>query len=360
MKKTPLYNQHISLNGRMVDFAGWHMPVQYSGVMQEHLAVRDTIGIFDVSHMGEIVLEGPNVLKTVQYLTCNDLSQLNEGQCQYSAMLTPQGTFIDDIIVYPHSDKKVFICVNAGNTDKDFAWIQEHAGDTVAVRNESDQWCQLAVQGPKAKDLLADLIDVPLEKLRRFYFCNTKLDNTEILLSRTGYTGEDGFEIYAESGQASVLWDTIMDKGNSFGLQACGLAARDTLRLEAAYPLYGHEIDADTNPFEARLHWIVKLGKDDFLGKAALEEIKVAGWKRELVGIMMLDRGIPREGYSLFQNDKQIGQLVSGTYSPSLKQGIGTAFVTRGCCTKGDEIAVDIRGKKRKARVVSLPFYKSS
>jgi len=358
MQRTPLYETHKKLGARMTEFGGWEMPVQYKGIRAEHQAVRNQVGLFDISHMGEIIVRGPDAKSAVQYLTCNDLNRLEAGKCQYSALLTPEGTFVDDIIIYPLANDHIFICVNAGNTDKDFDWIQSRTVGSVTIRNESADWCQLAVQGPKAEAVLHNLFGETVTSLGRFAFTFVNLQSHQVLVSRTGYTGEDGFEIYGPAAVATDLWDQLMDAGKDHDLMPCGLGARDTLRLEVNYPLYGHEISDQTHPFEAGLAWIVKLNGDDFIGKAALEVIKKEGWQRQLVGINMEDRGIPRQGYALYDADRRVGEVVSGTLSPSLGTAIGTAYVARSTVDKCDKIAVDIRGKKRKAAIVEVPFYK--
>lgn len=357
MKRTPLYEIHQQLGARMVDFGGWELPVSYRGIREEHRAVRETVGLFDISHMGELILSGPAARSAVQFLTCNDLHKLKAGQCQYSALLTEQGTFVDDIIVYPLGDETILLCVNAGNTDKAEAWIKKHLTGGVKLYNESARWCQLALQGPLAQATLQPLVSIDLDQLRRFNFCETSVAGVSVLLSRTGYTGEDGFEIYGPAGDAPTLWETCLDAGT---VEPCGLGARDTLRLEAALPLYGHEIDDTINPYEAGLAWIVKLEKGDFLGQAALKAIKSQALRRRLVGLKMQERAIPRQGYTVWDNDRQVGEVRSGTLSPTLDCGIATAYVESEAAAANNVFTVDIRGKKRKAGLVALPFVKKS
>jgi len=344
----------------MVSFGGWEMPVQYSGIRVEHQAVREQAGLFDISHMGEIVLEGSGARQAIQHLTCNDLEKLPAARCQYTGLLTPEGTFVDDIIVYPLTAERILLCVNASNTNKDFEWIRDHIPDTVTVRDESSRWCQLALQGPKALSVLQSTTACDLSSLPRFGFTETEIGDIHVLLSRTGYTGEDGFELYAAAPQAAALWTTLMESGSEEGLLPCGLGARDTLRLESCYPLYGHEIGDTTNPYEAGLGWIVKLDQDDFIGKAVLQQIKASGPQHKLINFSMEDRGIPRQDYSVFLGEQCIGTVVSGTLSPTLDRGIGRAFVTPAADLSGGKIDIDIRGKKRKATLVPCPFYKGT
>ncbi len=355
--RTPLFETHQQLGARIVEFGGWEMPVQYSSIREEHHAVRKRLGLFDVSHMGEIIIEGPDALAAAQRLTCNDLKRLKVNQCQYSALLTSDGTFVDDVIVYPLTPEKILICVNAGNIDKDYEWIQSHSDGAVSVRNESDTWCQLALQGPLASTAMQTAFDEAPTQLERFRFTTYRYQGQDLLISRTGYTGEDGFEIYGPAQLATDLWHQLIQTGSPHGLLPCGLGARDTLRLEVNYPLYGHEIDDRTNPFEAGLAWIVKLDGDDFIGKATLQRVKAAGIQRHLVAFRMTDRSIPRQGYPICLDDQAVGHVVSGTLSPSLDIGIGTGYLPGTATEIGTKIAIDIRGKKRIAAVVKQPFY---
>jgi aminomethyltransferase len=351
MKKTPLNDAHRKLGARMVDFAGWDMPVQYAGVREEHMAVRTKCGLFDVSHMGELEIAGPDALAVVQKLTCNDASKLKPGQSQYSAFLTERGTFVDDIIVNRLADDRFLVCVNASNADKDFEWARKQATPSTPVTDVSHRWAQIAVQGPEATSMMHKAfggIELP-EKA--FTFREQTLAGIPALVSRTGYTGEDGFEIYAPWENAEAIWSPLIDAG----AVPCGLGARDTLRLEAALPLYGHEIDDDTTPFEAGLAWIVKMEKGDFLGRDAL---KNAALRKKLVGIEMREPGIARQGCGIFSGEKRIGTITSGTKSPFLDKAIATGFVAPDFAGLETKLGIDIHQKTRHAEVVSLPFYR--
>jgi glycine cleavage system T protein (aminomethyltransferase) len=350
-QKTPLNKIHRQLGARMVDFAGWDMPVQYTGVREEHMAVRTKCGIFDVSHMGELEISGPDALAVVQKLTCNDASKLKVGQSQYSAFLTERGTFVDDIIVNRITDDRFLICVNASNADKDFEWALKQATKTTPVKNVSDQWALIAVQGPDAEACIVGAWRaVPLPQ-KAFTFLETKIANIPVLISRTGYTGEDGFEIYVPWEKASTIWTPLVEAGAI----PCGLGARDTLRLEAALPLYGHEIDDDTTPFEAGLHWIVKMEKGDFIGRDALQKMTP---RKKLVGVEMREPGIARQGCSVFSGNSRVGIIASGTKAPYLGKAIATAFVSPDLSAVGTKLGIDIHNKTRHAEVVSLPFYR--
>jgi aminomethyltransferase len=350
MKQTPLHEIHKRLGARMVEFAGWEMPVQYAGVREEHMAVRTGCGIFDVSHMGEIEVTGPGSLATVQKVTCNDASRLAPGGSQYSAFLTERGTFVDDIIVNRLAEDRFLICVNASNAEKDFAWVQSHALAGASVRDASDDWALLAVQGPKAQGIVAAICNTS-PPARPFSFTKTTMAGVSVLLSRTGYTGEDGFEIYVPWDRAEAVWTPLVGAG----AVPCGLGARDTLRLEAALPLYGHEIDDRTTPFEAGLGWIVKMEKGDFIGRGALREAPV---KRKLIGIEMREPGIARQGNAIFHGQNEIGTVVSGTKSPFLDRAIATGFVPPDFAALGTKLGIDIHHKTRHAEVVSLPFFR--
>lgn len=359
LKKTPLNKIHKQLGAKMVDFGGWEMPVQYSGIREEHRAVRERAGLFDISHMGEIVISGPGAYAAAQFLSCNDLNRLSAGRCQYSALLTDEGTFVDDIIVYPIAADHIFICVNAANTEKDYQWIRDHAAKAVSVHDESSHWFQLAIQGPEAVGVVQQLTDARIAELSRFAYAEITLGGISTILSRTGYTGEDGFEIYGAAADAETLWQALTDAGREVNLLPCGLGARDTLRLEACYPLYGHEIDDTINPYEAGLGWIVSRGADNYIGKAALEKIRQGESRRRLIAFIMDERHIPRADYSIWASDQRIGQVVSGTYSPTLERGIGLAYVPPEFGVVGAKIDIDIRGKKRKATIVPRPFYRA-
>lgn len=325
------------------------MPVEYSGIRSEHLAVRRKAGLFDISHMGEIELKGPGALDLIQRLTPNDASQLQPGRSQYSALLTPEATFIDDIMVYCLAPDHYLLCVNASNTEKDFQWVSQEAS-RCEVTDTSSAWALIALQGPLCREILP-------ASLKKNHFAKIDWEGGEVLLSVTGYTGEDGYEIFCRPELAPRVWDQLLGRGASLGLLPCGLGSRDTLRLEAAYPLYGHEIDEQTTPAEANLSWIVKRDKGDFLGREALSRSP----RKTLVGVELIDPGIPRQGYSLLDGDHTIGQVTSGTLSPSLEKGIATAFLTLPLTNQvlvGKKIAVQIRGRRVAARLTPLPFYK--
>lgn len=359
MKQTSLYEIHKASGATMVPFAGWDMPVSYAGTVGEVAAVRSTAGIFDVSHMGEVTVEGPGAFEFVQSVTTNDGSNLVPGKAQYSLLLNEQGGIIDDIIVYCQDlNGHLFYCIvlNAGCKDKDWEWLQAQAKGkaTVKLRDMSDDFALLAVQGPKAIELIASLADEPaLKDVKRFHFVHRTVSGSEWVLSRTGYTGEDGFEIFCQWGEAPRLWNTLV----AAGATPAGLGARDVLRLEAAYPLYGHELDAETSPFESGVGWAVKMGKGDFIGRDALLTAKPS---RKLVGIRMDERAIPREHYAVYNSGgREVGQTTSGTWSPTVKAGIAMARLDSASAELGTPVTVDIRGRRAPATIVSLPFYRN-
>jgi aminomethyltransferase len=360
MKQTPLNAVHKALGARMVPFGGWEMPVQYAGVIEEHLAVRERAGLFDVSHMGEIEVRGPEALALVQRLTTNDVALLVDGQVQYSALCYPDGGVVDDVTLYRSSASHFLFCVNASNTDKDFAWMQEvHAESGLrgaTLTNRSDEFAQLALQGPRAGAILARLTALPLDTIHYYHFGEGEVAGEPALISRTGYTGEDGFELNVPAAAAVGLWDRLLQAGRDDGLVPVGLGARDTLRLEKGYALYGHELSPAVTPLEAGLGWIVKLAKGDFVGRDALVRQQSAGIQRRLVGLVMAERGIPREGYPVYAGDRQIGIVTSGTMSPSLKVGIALALVEAAQAVPGSQLLVGIRDRKLQARIVKPPF----
>ncbi|OGD22931.1 MAG: glycine cleavage system protein T [Candidatus Aminicenantes bacterium RBG_16_63_16] len=359
MKRTRFYECHKALGARMIDFFGWEMPVEYGGLIHEHLAVRTRAGLFDVSHMGEIIVQGRDALAFVQHLTPNDASRLAINQVQYSALITPQGTFVDDMLVYRLAGDRFFLVVNAANADKDFAWIVGHqAGFSVELDNASDSYSQLALQGPAAEKILQPLTDIPLAGMKFFWSGAGKVAGLECLVSRTGYTGEDGFEIYTTSPDPRVLWDEIMARGKGEGLLPIGLGARDTLRLEAKLMLYGNDIDETTTVLEADLRWIVKFNKGGFLGKEALERQLAEGIRRKLCGFELVDRGIPRPHYPVYAGGEAVGPVTSGTFSPFLKRSIGLTYLPVGLAAEGTEIEIGIREKRARAKVVPTPFYR--
>lgn len=355
LKKTPLNEIHKSLGARMVEFGGWEMPVQYKGVIEEHQAVRTKVGLFDISHMGEIFVEGEKAQEFINHITTNEITKIQNGGCQYAAVCYENGTVVDDVISYQYSPQKYLVVVNASNTDKDFDWFKKQNAFGVTITNKSPEYCQLALQGPLAEKTLQPLVDKKLSELKYYTFCETTFQGKPIILSRTGYTGEDGFEIYGAWSDAEFFWKHLMAAGKVYGIEAIGLAARDTLRLEAAYSLYGHEISDTINPLEARLGWVVKLEKNEFIGKKALQKIKEEGIKRTIVGLEMIDAGIPRQGYVISCEGKEVGGVTSGTHSPTLKKPIAHALIEKNSVDK--ELEVIIRGQKKKVKITALPFY---
>ncbi|MGB9416038.1 MAG: glycine cleavage system aminomethyltransferase GcvT [Acidobacteriaceae bacterium] len=365
LRKTALNATHRSLGAKMVDFGGWDMPVEYSGLIAEHMAVRTGVGVFDVSHMGDIQLRGPNSLAAVQHISMNDASKLKEGQAHYSALLYPNGTFVDDVIVHKLSDNDYLLVINAGTREKDVNWVRKNVGGMqgVHVSDYSDYYTQLAIQGPKAVDVMRKLTDSNLDGIKNYWFTWGKvcgLYNT--LIARTGYTGEDGFEIYVPSDvpTSERVWNEVLEAGSEFGILPCGLGARNTLRLESAMALYGHEISDEINVFEAGLDRYAKLDKGDFVGREALEAVRAAaGPKRKLIGLEMTERGIARDGYAVLSPDgKKIGAVASGSPAPFLKKNIALAHLPMEFTAPGTEVAVEIRNQPVKAVVVSTPFYK--
>lgn len=357
MKKTPLAETHISSGARMVDFAGWYMPVQYIGLREEHDNVRKNVGLFDVSHMGEVRVKGPHALATLEWLTTNDVSKLNDGEAQYSLLPNDQGGLVDDIIVYCLTKNSDYlVCVNASNKDKDFAWMTKHNKGS-DMTDESDRWGQIAIQGPKALELCDRVMGFKVSEMKPFTVQTGKFQNHDIMVATTGYTGEKGCEVFVEASGAAALWKTLVEKGSDLGVMPIGLGARDTLRTEMKYSLYGHEIDDTTNPYEAGLGWVIKPAKKDFMGKSLIVGKKEAGLDRTLVGFKMLEKGIPRQGYSVFSFDnKEIGKVTSGTHSPTLDEPIGIAYVSTAFAKEGTEFQLDIRGRKVKAIVCKTPF----
>ena len=341
----------------MVEFAGWEMPVQYRGVIDEHRAVRSRAGLFDVSHMGEIEVRGNGALEFCQRMTANDVARINLFQAQYNLLLNERGGVIDDVIFYRLAEKVFFICVNASNSDKDFAWLSERSGSTVEVENVSAKYAQLALQGPRAEKILQPLTAIALADLKNFYFAFGDVGSVRCLVSRTGYTGEKGFELYCDSEDATKLWAALLDAGGAEGLVPVGLGARDTLRLEKAYPLYGHELDDTTTPLEAGLDWVTKFSKPDFLGREILLKQKEQGVQRKLVGMEMLEPGIARGGYRLLKNGINAGHVTSGTKSPSLDKAIALGYVGVEHAVTGNVVDVEIRSRRVPAKIVSLPFY---
>lgn len=342
----------------MVEFAGWEMPVQYTGVIEEHLAVRRCAGLFDVSHMGEIEVRGAGAMDFCQHISANDVGRMNDRQAQYNLLLNERGGVVDDVIFYRLASQDFLICVNASNTEKDFHWIAAHAGEKVEVENVSANYAQLALQGPAAAKIVQPLTAADLKTMKSFQFAFADVASIRCLVARTGYTGEDGFELYCNASDAEALWDALLEAGASDGLVPAGLGARDTLRLEKAYPLYGHELDDSTTPLEAGLEWVTKFSKTDFIGREALLRQKQEGVQRKLVGLELIDPGIARSGYTVFKGEQPIGRITSGTKSPSLNRSIALAYVAGGEAQVNNEVQVEIRGRRAKAKVVPLPFYR--
>jgi aminomethyltransferase len=360
LKPTPLHARHVASGARMVPYAGWDMPVEYSGITAEHLAVRTRAGVFDVSHMGEIEVAGKDALATVQQLTCNDASRLKTGQAQYSALLTPDGTFVDDILVYRMAPSHFMIVVNAANTARAFDWIttQAKAVGDAAVVDSSARYALIAIQGPAALDTVQPLTGADLGSVRPYWFTFGEVSQARALISRTGYTGEDGFEIFVPPNTADRVWQSLLQAGHAAGVVPCGLGARDTLRLEAAMRLYGQDIDDSTTPVEAGLSGIVGWDKTAFLGADRLRAQKASGAERRLVGLEMIDRGIARHGYPVLKDGAAVGTVTSGTQTPFLKKAIAMAYLPSALATPGTRVDVDVRGRASAATVVPLPFYK--
>jgi aminomethyltransferase len=344
----------------MVAFAGWEMPVQYAGVIEEHRAVRSAAGLFDVSHMGELRVAGAGAEAFLQRLTPNDVAQLTPGRAHYSALLEERGGYLDDLIVYRLGGEEFLLVVNAANAAADFAWIAHHAAGApeVSVEDVSERYALLALQGPRAQEILAPLTGADLAGLRYYRFAPGAVAGAPALVARTGYTGEDGFELFLAPADAPAAWDALLAAGAAAGLQPAGLGARDTLRLEAGMALYGHEIDASTTPFEAGLDWVVKLDKGDFLGRAALVEQREAGVPRRLAGFEMRERGIARQGHTVYSGDRAVGRVTSGTWSPTFEKALGMALVESEHARPGSEVAIEVRGKRLAAALVPLPFYR--
>jgi aminomethyltransferase len=360
LKTTPLNQRHRNAGAKMVPFGGWDMPLEYSSITEEHLAVRTRAGLFDVSHMGEIEIAGKDALSAVQKVSSNDASKLEIGQAQYSGLLTPSGAFVDDLLVYRLASSHFLLVVNASSTGKDYAWIAEHlagVGAAVAV-DTSARYALLAIQGPSSLDVLQPLTGVDLSTVRNYHFANGEVASVRATISRTGYTGEDGFEIFVPPQSAERVWLALLDSGRPAGVVPCGLGARDTLRLEASMRLYGNDINDSTTALEADLSWIVGWQKDDFVGAAALRAQKVAGVTRKLVGFDMLEPGIARHGYDVYVDNAKVGTVTSGTQTPFLKKAIGMAYLPIGRAAPGSEFDVEIRGRRARARVVPMPFYK--
>lgn len=360
LKKTPLNAAHRALGGKMVDFGGWDMPVQYpAGVIEEHIATRTRAGLFDVSHMGEIWVEGPDAIPFVNRITTNDVTKLVDGQAHYSALPNEDGGVVDDLLVYRFAEDRLLLVVNAGTTDKDWEWINKNKGnENISLRNASSEYCQIAIQGPKAVEILQKLTETELSPIGYYHFTEGKVDGVDAIISRTGYTGEDGFEVYAAADRAEQLWNKLLETGKEHGILPCGLAARNTLRLESAMSLYGHELSDEISTLEANLGWITKLQKGDFIGRDQIAPLKENGLTRKLIGFEMKEPGIARDGFDIYVGDEKVGVVTSGSPAPFLKKNIGLAFLPPEFANVGQEIRIDVRGKRLAAEVVPTPFYK--
>lgn len=358
--KTPLFETYQSMGAKTIDFGGWALPVQFSSIKEEHEAVRNRAGLFDVSHMGEIEVKGEGALSYLQKMMTNDVSKLKENGAQYTAMCYEDGGTVDDLLIYKFSETHYLLVVNAANIEKDYDWLNKHVEGKVSLDNKSDEVAQLAIQGPEAEKILQRLTDSDLSEIGFFKFKDeVDLSGVKSLVSRTGYTGEDGFEIYCASNQAPKLWDSILNEGEPEGILPCGLGARDTLRFEAKLALYGQELTNDISPLEAGIGFAVKTKKEaDFIGKEALVSQRENGLERKLVGIEMIDRGIPRTHYSVYIGEELIGEVTTGTQSPTLKKNVGLALLKSEYTELGTVVEVEVRKKRLKAKVVSTPFYK--
>ncbi len=358
LRTTPLNSVHRALGARMVDFGGWDMPVQYSGIIEEHNAVRHAVGVFDVSHMGEIEIRGPEAAKLTDFVTTNAVHKLKSGQAHYSGLLYEHGGFVDDILVHKVSDEHYFLCVNASNQDKDFEHIAAYNHFDAVVTNAGERYAQLAIQGPKTGATLQKLTAVDLGGIKYYWFTDGKVSGAPARIAHTGYTGEDGFEIYVPPADAERMWNLVMDAGAEFGIKPCGLGARNTLRMESAMALYGHEIDASISPLEANLGWIVKLDKGEFVGRGALLKQKESGIRRKLIGFEMRARGIGRDGYEVRLSGVPAGWVTSGGPAPALNKNIGLCYLPIEQSVPGTSIEIMIRNQPVDAVTVETPFYK--
>lgn len=360
VRKTPLNALHREAGAKMVLFGGWDMPVEYAGLISEHLAVRQAAGLFDVSHMGQLEVSGPGALAFLQRTTSNDVAKLSDGQGQYTALLLPNGAPVDDVVLYRFGPERFLMVVNAGNVEKDFEWLRGQGPDGALLKNRSDEFALLALQGPRAQEILQPLTGISLQEVKYYHFAEGAVAGVEAMVARTGYTGEDGFEVAVAPASAPAVWTALLEQGREKGLVPVGLGARDTLRLEARMCLYENDIDETTTLVEAGLGWIVSLTeqKGDFCGRAVLEAQKASGPPRKLVGFEVLGRGIARHGYPVHLGERSVGSVTSGTYAPFLKKNIGLCYLPADRAAVGTEFAVDIRGQRVPARVVPTPFYK--
>jgi aminomethyltransferase len=359
LKRTPLYPIYETHGGKTIDFGGWDLPVQFSSIQKEHHAVREAAGLFDVSHMGEVRVVGQDALTYLQQLTVNDAAKLAIGQAQYSLMCYPDGGVVDDLLVYKITETDFMLVLNAANLEKDLDWLRKHVEGDVEIHDISNETALLALQGPLAEQILQKITDKPLAELNNFhFFSDAHIGDVGLIVSRTGYTGEDGFELYVNESHAIEIWERLLEAGETEGLVPVGLGARDTLRFEARLPLYGQELSARITPIEAGLGFFVKLDKGEFIGSEALADQKRYGALRKLVGLEMIDRGIPRSHYPVFIGDEKIGEVTTGTQSPTLKRNVGLALLDKQYAELGTEVLVEIRGKKLRAVTVETPFYK--
>ena len=361
LKATPLLGLHKELGAKLVPFVGWNMPIQFAGVLSEHICVRERVGLFDVSHMGEIEVKGKDAKKFLQFLLSNNVEKMFDGSILYSLMCYETGGVVDDLLAYRFSENHYFLCVNASNSDKDYDWIARHASSfNVNIKNTSSETSQLALQGPDAKNVLQSLCDISLDDLSYYNFRKGMVNNVESLISRTGYTGEDGFELYLSPEKVSEVFRSLMEQGRSYGVQPIGLGARDTLRIEMGYPLYGNEIDNNPTPLDAGLGWVVKFDKGEFLGRGSLLKQKEQGSpRRKLVGLKLLARGVPRAHYQVFKNGESVGEVTSGTFSPTLNTGVGLCYVSSEYSDIGNHLDVKIRDQLVATEVIQLPFVPS-
>jgi len=361
LKTTPLLDLHKELGAKLVPFAGWNMPIQFAGVLSEHTCVRERVGLFDVSHMGEIEVKGKDAKKFLQFLLSNNVEKMFDGSILYSLMCYETGGVVDDLLAYRFSENHYFLCVNASNSDKDYDWIARHASSfNVNIKNTSSETSQLALQGPDAKNVLQSLCDISLDDLSYYNFRKGMVNNVESLISRTGYTGEDGFELYLSPEKVSEVFRSLMEQGRSYGIQPIGLGARDTLRIEMGYPLYGNEIDNNPTPLDAGLGWVIKFDKGEFLGRGSLLKQKEQGsLRRKLVGLKLLTRGVPRAHYQVFKNGESVGEVTSGTFSPTLNTGVGLCYVSSEYSDIGNHLDVKIRDQLVATEVIQLPFVPS-
>ena len=361
LKATPLLGLHKELGAKLVPFVGWNMPIQFAGVLSEHTCVRERVGLFDVSHMGEIEVKGKDAKKFLQFLLSNNVEKMLDGSILYSLMCYETGGVVDDLLAYRFSENHYFLCVNASNSDKDYDWIARHASSfNVNIKNTSSETSQLALQGPDAKNVLQSLCDISLDDLSYYNFRKGMVNNVESLISRTGYTGEDGFELYLSPEKVSEVFRSLMEQGRSYGIQPIGLGARDTLRIEMGYPLYGNEIDNNPTPLDAGLGWVIKFDKGEFLGRGSLLKQKEQGSpRRKLVGLKLLTRGVPRAHYQVFKNGESVGEVTSGTFSPTLNTGVGLCYVSSEYSDVGNHLDVKIRDQLVATEVIQLPFVPS-